>query len=381
MSTWKIALVAAAVTAAVVVPVVALAMADETGDDAGDASTVVRARSAAPATDSAAEAEASDETGVDPDDVDGFVHVECGPGIVGGILGDVGDLGIGSLLEDFDPPLGFVPPGFVHDLDAAAEKLAQALRDHGIDVPPEQVDAVRDALDQVFAGPALGDGFVFGEGFDLDDLEIPSGLLDELNAQAEELAAHLDAAGIDHAVEEGPMGVKWVDWDRSDPDADAAAKEFFEEKYGDFDCDVDLSADIVSELNAHAEELAQALREAGIDVTMETDDNGLEHPVWDEADDDAANKVIEEFWRDRLGELVPFGIFDGAFPFEGGFRLDGDVPGDGDLFFHFEPGDGSFDLDLGEMFDVEQLEGWLRERHGNGTFFEFPDRPGTDASA
>jgi hypothetical protein len=72
-----------------------------------------------------------------------------------------------------------------------------------------------------------GEGPLFGE--------LPEELIGDLNARADELAAFLDERGVGYEVEEGPMGIRVVIPDLTDPAAEEALEEFFEQHGGMFD--------------------------------------------------------------------------------------------------------------------------------------------------
>lgn len=70
------------------------------------------------------------------------------------------------------------------------------------------------------------------EDFDLDGLPRLGEIVDRLEAEADELAAYLEEEGIDHEVETGPLGLTWVVWDFTDPEANRAVEEYLEERGG-----------------------------------------------------------------------------------------------------------------------------------------------------
>lgn len=62
--------------------------------------------------------------------------------------------------------------------------------------------------------------------------ELPAGMVDELNARADELAEFLDGRGIDYEVGEGPHGIRWVIPDARDPEVREALEDFAAEHGG-----------------------------------------------------------------------------------------------------------------------------------------------------
>ncbi len=62
----------------------------------------------------------------------------------------------------------------------------------------------------------------------------------------------------------------------------------------------------IAEINAEVAELTEALTEAGISFTIETDEFGLQYPEWAEADDEQAWEILEDVFGDMLIDDTDF---------------------------------------------------------------------------
>ena len=126
------------------------------------------------------------------------------------------------------------------------DELEKALRDRDITVERTttedgmsclQVNGDHEAFEAAME-EAFGDHFGELDGFGLDVFpddfpgELPADLVEKVNAEMEALAEHFDELGIDYEiVEEGDL--RLVEWDESDPAANAAAEEFLKDKIFD----------------------------------------------------------------------------------------------------------------------------------------------------
>jgi len=188
------------------------------------------------------------------------------------------------------------------------------------------------------------------EGFEENLPPLPDQIIEMLNQEAVELAAHLDLAGIAYEIVEGPMGETWVEWDFADDAANQAVEEFYagredpfeflieefpfeeipfddfpfgfedfdEGEFGEFIFEgpegmlefggefpfgedfpfggvicIEPPAMQAEMLSGEMQGLADALTEAGISFTTETVQ--MEVPVWN-LDDDAAREVVEQYY-------------------------------------------------------------------------------------
>lgn len=111
-----------------------------------------------------------------------------------------------------------------------------------------------------------------------------------MNAEADALAAHFDAAGVRYTIDTDPDGVRWVEWDEGDPAAEAAVDVFYA-----------LTPEEVAEINADADGLAAHLTAAGIEHTVVTDPDGSRYVEWD-YEDEAANAAVDEYYDIAPGD-------------------------------------------------------------------------------
>jgi hypothetical protein len=169
--------------------------------------------------------------------------------------------------------------------------------------------------------------------------EIPDEILEELNAEAEELAAFLDEHGIEYTLESGPGGVTWVEWDFADPEAARLVAEFFEDRHGewiegevielpDFEFPMPLldlgmtpglpvTAEEVDEMSALAGDLAAFLDERGISYEEQQ-----VRVVTVDPEDEEALEAVGEFLAEQgpgWAEMEFLPGFPDGFPFEGEF--------------------------------------------------------------
>ncbi len=305
------------------------------------------------------------------------------------------------------------PEQALGDIAALLEGLADHLDDAGIDHEIVELpvvvwdvgdEAANDAVADYLAGAELpflddlldgfdleggfpfADGFPFeGEWFDFDGefpgVGLPEELVADLNAAADELAVFLDERGVGYEVVEGPMGVRMVIPDLSDPAVREALEEFhethggfvgeiapggefpfhgewfdfdlegglpfledlldgfdleggfpfgdgfpFEGEWFDFDGEfpgVGLPEELVADLNAAADELAVFLDERGVGYEVVEGPMGVRMVIPD-LSDPAVREALEEFHETHGDEH--FGrVFEFEFP-GGRFGNDGPCP-------------------------------------------------------
>ena len=148
--------------------------------------------------------------------------------------------------------------------------------------------------------------------FEDADFEISPEEVAEINAEiAKEIKALTDA-GVILTLETDEFGITYPVWNA---DQDDKAEAVYEELYGpfedidfedaDFDFDWEPTAEEITEIQALVDQEKAALSKAGIAFTLETDEFGLEYPVWNESEEDAAWDVLEGLWEDFTTEEVP----------------------------------------------------------------------------
>ncbi len=227
--------------------------------------------------------------------------------------------------------------------------------------------AAEEAIDEFF-----GEFDDWGFGF-IEEID-PEQALADIAGLLEGLAAHLDAAGVEHQVRNLPV----VTWDMTDEAANDAVAEYFGQAeipfleqlpgildfgFGEFgphdgwlefefpfdgefpfggefpfdgewfdfgfdgELPFDLPAELVERLNATADELAAFLDERGIAYDVEEGPNGIRMVIPD-LDDPAAEEALGEFYEEH-GGFFGFGFggphghfgFDGPGPFGGFFEF------------------------------------------------------------
>jgi hypothetical protein len=105
---------------------------------------------------------------------------------------------------------------------------------------------------EIFGGGPGSVGFPLDHQFPDDwDIDLPDELVAEMQAHSDGLRQALEAAGIAVTTVEGPDGLQLVDWDHSDPAANAVAEAYIEENFNDitirFDCDAPTDAELPAE--------------------------------------------------------------------------------------------------------------------------------------
>ena len=210
---------------------------------------------------------------------------------------------------------GELPQELLDELNGEGQALAEAFDAAGIDYQlgtddegvtfPEwdKSDAAANQVAEDFFESGVEKGF-----FTTDVMDLPPELVEELNAEGQELADALDAAGMSYEMVTDPAGVAFPEWDWDDEAANEVAEQFLGTKHGECDdiilsdIDMDLPQDFIDEINADGAALAAALDAAGVSYELITDDHGVTFPEWDPSDE-AANAVAEEFFGELKGEL------------------------------------------------------------------------------
>jgi len=151
----------------------------------------------------------------------------------------------------------------------------------------------------------------FGESSRATLLSMPQELIDQLNADTDALAAHLDGAGVAYTVVD-ENGLRYLDWDFDDEAANDVVDAFYDALYGDMDLDADeMPQELIDEVNAETDGLAAHLDAAGVVYTI-VDEGGLRYLDWD-FDDEAANDAVDAFYSARYGDEEATEDFEDGF--------------------------------------------------------------------
>ncbi len=151
----------------------------------------------------------------------------------------------------------------------------------------------------------------------------------EWNAEVDEIVAFLAGIGIAVETEEIAPGVRDVAWDAAfEAVLESDLGELLEQfdgldleglEFGDldlgelleefdlaeFDHLFELTPELIDELNAETDALVEHLRNAGFDVTVDTDEDGLRYfDFEDAANEEQIEQAIDEFFRARFAEEV-----------------------------------------------------------------------------
>lgn len=140
---------------------------------------------------------------------------------------------------------------------------------------------------------------------------LPADELDRIRAEIDGLAARFDDAAITYTRMSDASGWEWLDWDYTDPDAQAIADAYYTELYPPLDCDgmpmpvepgVAPSFDDLPEAErerilAEVEGLRAAFEGAGVTYTEVTDADGYTYLEWD-YEDPATQEVADAFYAD-----------------------------------------------------------------------------------
>jgi hypothetical protein len=121
--------------------------------------------------------------------------------------------------------------------------------DFSIDVSTSDGETNVSINGEIFEGGPGSVGFPLDTQFpDEWDIDLPDELVAEMQAHSDGLRAALEAAGIAVTTVEGPDGLQLVDWDHSDPAANAVAEAYIEENFTDitisFDCDASTDSEL-----------------------------------------------------------------------------------------------------------------------------------------
>ncbi len=199
-----------------------------------------------------------------------------------------------------------LPDEELAEINAETDALVEYLRDRGYDVTvetdesgvrypvlDEDADGVFEALDEFFMAR-------FRE-------EVASWSDEEKaqwNADIDALVAELAAEGITVETEEIAPGVYDVVWTDEigaffGPD-ECWDEELSNELEAPFCGPFELSDEELAEMNGETDALVEYLRDRGYDVTVETDEYGARHPVFDE-DADGIFEALDEFFMEQFG--------------------------------------------------------------------------------
>lgn len=175
-------------------------------------------------------------------------------------------------------------PAIIAGSVLAGAVLVPSIVNAQTDTPPVEVPAEVDPEVAANLDPGFEDEFT------PEDVEA-------FNAETDELAAKLEAAGIPFTVETED-GVRYVEFTSElTADQEAALEDIFTEMFGDFDVEGDFDFDAnyeptpeeLAEWNAETQELIKELKAAGINVEAITSEDGF-------LDFDFPEDLTEEQW-------------------------------------------------------------------------------------
>ncbi|MEM7337851.1 MAG: hypothetical protein AAF467_04325 [Actinomycetota bacterium] len=186
--------------------------------------------------------------------------------------------------------------------------------------------------------------------------------LADINAETDELIAHLAANGYTFDVETDEYGVRYpvIDDDTFDAELERLIDEFYTERYGDWGTmeiaegdgdntvvieEWEPTAEELAEANAETDELIAHLAANGYTFDVETDEYGYRHPIIDANTYDAElDTLINDFFVERYGDWEDMEIAEDAECVMID-DLDGEI-------IEAVPGDGFDDLD-GDAVEAE----------------------------
>ena len=198
---------------------------------------------------------------------------------------------------EFDEKLS---PDLVEEINAETDALVDYLRGRGftVDVATYEIrepvfdesdEAVWEAIDDFYAAQFAAE--VAG----WSDEEKA-----EWNAEIDEFVAELAEKGIEVEIAEIAPGVFDIVWTEELEEAlwDIEKDFYFEEEW-----DEELTPELIEEINAETEALLEYLQGLGYTVAVETDENGLLEPVFDESDE-AVWEAIDDFYAAQFAAEV-----------------------------------------------------------------------------
>ncbi len=226
----------------------------------------------------------------------------------------------------------------IAEINAEVSKLTEALTKAGITFTLEtdeyglhypEWDAADDDKAWAVLEEVFGDMLI--EDIDFDDADWDEADFDwqptadevaAINAEIAKEVEALEAAGVTITMETDEYGISFPMWEEGDEDA---AMAVFDELYGSFedllddadfddadwdeidfddtefdDADWEPTAEEIAEINELIKSEIEALTDAGISFTLETDEFGFEYPQWDAADEDAAWAALEALWDSQF---------------------------------------------------------------------------------
>jgi len=197
------------------------------------------------------------------------------------------------------------------DDDRDAVEVEVETFDCGLDLTQEEIAEIQadeDALDAYLDARTIthswrepdAEGLRFVEWDDLDNAAnaavdafwaerypLTPADIEAYNAEADGLAAELEAKGIDHRVTTDGQ-VRTVEWDEDDATASDAVDAYFAALYP-------LTAEEIETINADADRLAAHLEEKDIDHEIVEETDGSRWVEWDD-EDPAANAAVGEWY-------------------------------------------------------------------------------------
>lgn len=127
----------------------------------------------------------------------------------------------------------------------------------------------------------------------------------EINSQTDALVEFLAEKGVTVEVETDEDGVRVPAFDEDTPDSTwELVDEFYGEMMDELGLPVEeLTPELIAEINADTDDLVKFLAEKGVTVEVETDEDGIRVPAFDENTPDSTWELVEEFYGDQDGDL------------------------------------------------------------------------------
>lgn len=195
-----------------------------------------------------------------------------------------------------------LPPVDPATVNAEQDELAAYLDAHGIAyemITEGEFHWVEIDYEDEAAANALDD-------FYWEKYPMPQDVIDQINSDAESLAAFLRDRGIEVTVITDRHGLQYADFDWENVDVQTALDDYYWSQNP-------LPQDVIDQINADADALAAFLQSKGFEVTVTTDRHGIKTAEWD-WENTEIQAALEEYWGSQVFTID--GVEVDPMPFE-----------------------------------------------------------------
>ncbi|MDJ0960976.1 MAG: hypothetical protein QNJ88_09975 [Acidimicrobiia bacterium] len=196
-----------------------------------------------------------------------------------------------------------LPAEFVEEMNAETDALVEYLRGLGFTVDVERIELRKPVFDEEDDAIWEAIDAFYAEQFASEIAAWTDEEKAEWNAEIDEFVAWMAEEGITVEITELAPGVYDIVWTEELDKALWELEENFEDEDFQKHDDEELTPELIEEINAETDALVEYLRGLGFTVDVETDENGIREPVFDD-ETEAIWEAIDAFYAEQFAAEI-----------------------------------------------------------------------------